>query len=66
MLITLFAALLIVAGLIAAFLSLDVQVFTGEHLATLAAVLFLFVIAIGVWRVAGLLEELVDERQKPK
>lgn len=65
MLTMIFAALAIVGGFIALFLSVP-RTTTPEYFALIAIAAFAFAGALGIWRGVGVLEEYVDERTKPK
>lgn len=58
------AALGLIAGFGAVFISLTARVTTGEHAAVLAVAAFAFTAALGIWRGVGLLEEYIDEHPK--
>lgn len=60
---SLFAAVLILAGIGAALVSLSAGVITGVHLAVLAAACFMFAAALGVWQIADAVRVYLKDKR---
>lgn len=56
------AALLVLGGIGGVVWSLTAGVITGVHMAVIAVACFMFAAALGVWHIAGSIDEFLEKR----